>query len=98
MHNWPEAECSKILKQARGVAGKETKLVIVEIVLAKAFREGPIGGGYEGIEGGGKMNGDKGERVPPEPLLVNWGAANGLGYKLDLCVSHLRLLIHLMLT
>ncbi|EJD07854.1 S-adenosyl-L-methionine-dependent methyltransferase [Fomitiporia mediterranea MF3/22] len=85
IHDWPDPHCIRILKHLRAAAGRETRLVIVDSVLMGAYRrqvptsastsEAPFG-----KDGGEKMS----TKEAPEPLLANWGVANGLAYRFDL--------------
>ncbi|KAI0757793.1 S-adenosyl-L-methionine-dependent methyltransferase [Daedaleopsis nitida] len=88
MHNWPDAECETILGHARALAGPDTRLIIVDSILTRACPEATASADITGKtnsnrdahgEGGSKAHGEA-----PEPLLANWGTANGLAYKLDM--------------
>ena len=85
MHNWPDAECERILSHARAAAegNPDTKLVIVDSILMYACREGATEDDKDDkdITGVNQKDG-----MAPEPLLPNWGAANALAYKLDIQV------------
>lgn len=93
MHNWPDAHCEKILGRLRAAAGAGTRLVLVDSVLMAACREQ---GGREatrhgddeqrlGVVLGGTRRWEEAKvKEAPEPLLANWGTANGLAYRLDL--------------
>ncbi|KAH9932971.1 O-methyltransferase [Fomitopsis serialis] len=76
MHNWPDAECIKILKNVRNSCTKDTRIVIVDNIMLFASRSQEI----EGQETGTSDP----DALAPEPLLANWGVANSLSYKQDL--------------
>ncbi|KAI0717310.1 S-adenosyl-L-methionine-dependent methyltransferase [Fomitopsis betulina] len=76
MHNWPDAECIKILKNIRSSSNKDTRIVIVDNIMLYASRSQEV----EGQETGTSDP----EALAPEPLLANWGVANSLSYKQDL--------------
>lgn len=86
MHNWPDAECERILSHVRVAAAEgnpDTKLVIVDSILMYACREVAVGEG----ENTGEIEGlSQKDAMAPEPLLANWGSANALAYKLDIQV------------
>jgi hypothetical protein len=84
MHNWPDAECGVILRNARGIAGSETKLVIVDCVLDRACRTSQLSYDDDSECGTGQF---AVRTEAPEPLLSNWGTANGLAYQFDVTVS-----------
>jgi hypothetical protein len=77
MHDWNDEKCGIILRNARAIADKDTKLIIVDLVLTRACRE-------EGSDPKGLL---KTKNEAPEPLLANWGSVNGLAYATDLAVS-----------
>ncbi|KZT70030.1 O-methyltransferase [Daedalea quercina L-15889] len=76
MHNWPDAECVKILKNVRASCNKDARIVIVDNIMLFASRSQEI----EGEETGTSDP----DALAPEPLLANWGVANSLSYKQDL--------------
>lgn len=70
--------------------------MVVDSVLTPACRSkrASLGMGENGIaeeeekeEGEGGEGGMKAHGEAPEPLLANWGVANGAAYRLDLVVS-----------
>ena len=81
MHNWPDVECIKILKNIRSSCNKDTRIVIVDNIMLYASRSQEVEGQETGASDPGAL--------APEPLLANWGVANSLSYKQDLNVSHL---------
>ncbi|KLO09938.1 S-adenosyl-L-methionine-dependent methyltransferase [Schizopora paradoxa] len=74
MHNWADEHAKIILKHIRDAAKDTTKLVIVDGLLESACRT-PAAEEVQGQKKGSK---------PPQPLLSNWGAANGMAYKFDI--------------
>lgn len=95
MHNWPDAECERILSHVRVAAAEgnpNAKLVIVDSILMYACREVAVGEG----ENTGEIEGlSQKDAMAPEPLLANWGSANALAYKLDIqvCIFNVNSLI-----
>lgn len=87
MHNWPDAECERILSHVRVAAAgnPDAKLVIVDSILMYACREVAVG---EGESAGGIEGLSQKDAMAPEPLLANWGSANALAYKLDIQVCN----------
>lgn len=81
MHNWPDAECIKILKNIRNSCSKDTRIVIVDNIMLYASRSQEVEGQETGASDPGAL--------APEPLLANWGVANALSYKQDLNVNHI---------
>lgn len=75
MHDWSDENCGTILRNARAIAGSETKLVIIDLVFSRACEDKEMMrmGAFQEV---------------PKPLLANWGAARGLGYEIDLAVSY----------
>ncbi|KAI5117935.1 hypothetical protein M0805_009443 [Coniferiporia weirii] len=87
MHNWPDVQTEQILRQIRAACPDVsdpgtpdvdektlTKLVIVDSILMSACREGLDAAAIA----------SDAVSSAPEPLLANWGTANGLAYKLDI--------------
>lgn len=72
LHDWPFDNARKILKHLRAAAMPDTVLVILEHVLPYACATGTAA--------------DVEVDVAPRPLLPNYGAANSLGYGLDIVV------------
>lgn len=94
MHNWADAQAQEILAHLRasvmsnGAAGVQVKLVVVDTILGYACR--PYASRTEADRDVTLVPSVKEhELLAPEPLLANWGAANGLSYKFDLQVRQL---------
>ncbi|KAG6843501.1 hypothetical protein H0H87_003732, partial [Tephrocybe sp. NHM501043] len=73
LHDWADPYCAKILKALRAVATPETKLVIVDNIVAYACHDPTIDSGL-----------NPSYKEAPAPLLPNFGAANVMPYVLDL--------------
>jgi len=76
LHDWDDTYAVKILAQLRAAAQPDTKLVVIDSILAFACSI-PEGDAMRAIPGA----------VPPEapaPLIPNYGVAGGLGYCGDL--------------
>ncbi|KAI0350580.1 S-adenosyl-L-methionine-dependent methyltransferase [Trametes cingulata] len=75
LHNWPDAQCVKIMKNLRAAAGPDTRLLIHEIILLHACVDPS-----DAEDGAGQD-----EEVPTSsPLLPNLGKASSGVYQLDL--------------
>lgn len=79
MHDWNDERCGLILRNVRSIADKDTKLVIMELALTRACREE-----NDSVR---RMHGTNELDEAPQPLLGNWGTANGLAYAADIAVS-----------
>ncbi|TFK65282.1 O-methyltransferase [Pluteus cervinus] len=71
LHNWHDTQALTILRQLRGSATPETKLIVVGTVIGYNCREHA-----KGVESVYKE--------APEPLLPNYGGANDMGYTMDI--------------
>lgn len=81
MHDWSDPYSSKILAELRKVAGPNTKLLIVDNIVAHACHD-------PNAEGKGTIRVPGAEyKYAPAPLLANFGAANELSYTIDMGVS-----------
>ncbi|KAF9002052.1 S-adenosyl-L-methionine-dependent methyltransferase [Cyathus striatus] len=69
LHNWPDSECVKILKNVRGAMDENSRLLIHEFVLRHAARDST-----------NKLAIDQ----APEPLLANYGVGRARHYQLDI--------------
>ncbi|KAJ7278706.1 S-adenosyl-L-methionine-dependent methyltransferase, partial [Mycena rebaudengoi] len=72
LHDWPFDDARKILKHLRAAATPDTVLVILEHVLPYACATWTAA--------------DVDVNAAPRPLLPNYGAANPLGYGLDILI------------
>ncbi|KAG6915443.1 hypothetical protein DXG01_011473 [Tephrocybe rancida] len=80
LHNWADPYSAKILRALRAAAMPETKLVLIDNIVAYACHDPTIGStlGFKYKEA-------------PAPLLPNYGAANIMPYILDLGVRDVRI-------
>ncbi|TFK65267.1 S-adenosyl-L-methionine-dependent methyltransferase [Pluteus cervinus] len=76
LHNWPDALALDILRQLRVSATPETKLIVIGTIIGYTCRD--YGKGIENVY-----------KDAPEPLLPNYGAANDIGYVMDVTMSAL---------
>ncbi|KAK2463359.1 hypothetical protein APHAL10511_004670 [Amanita phalloides] len=81
LHDWSDQYCSKILKQLRGAATPNTKLVILEVVLPYTCHD-PRDDNPGSVIGGVPVK-------APAPLLANWGTVNEIAYILDMAMMTL---------
>ena len=79
MHDWSDPYASKILSELRKVALPDTRLLIVDNILAYACHD-PTYDDNDSIPGAACQD-------APAPLLANFGAANELSYTIDMAVS-----------
>ncbi|KAI0765581.1 S-adenosyl-L-methionine-dependent methyltransferase [Trametes elegans] len=88
LHNWPDAECIRILSRLRAAAGPDTKLVLHEIILPLACAEPKTSASAAEteVDAGGRALAPAGS-----PLLPNLGKAASASYLLDLTVRPARL-------
>ncbi|OJA11683.1 hypothetical protein AZE42_10533 [Rhizopogon vesiculosus] len=70
IHNWPDAEATKILHNIRKVMGPSSRVLIHECVLFHTFQE-------PGVE-------TKRSSIAPEPMLPNFGAGSYNAFQQDL--------------
>ncbi|KLO09940.1 S-adenosyl-L-methionine-dependent methyltransferase [Schizopora paradoxa] len=89
MHNWADEHAKIILKHIRDAARGTAKLVVVDGLLESACRTGG-----ESSPTSNEVHGRKKGSKPPQPLLSNWGAANGMAYKFDIQVYAHQLLLY----
>ncbi|KAG5651603.1 hypothetical protein H0H81_008095 [Sphagnurus paluster] len=75
LHNWDDARCVEILKALRAAAMPDTKLIILDTIVACTCHDSTLDNGH-----------DKGAIEAPVPLLANFGAANIISYTIDLAV------------
>lgn len=75
LHNWDDARCVEILKALRAAAMPDTKLIILDTIVACTCHDSTLDNGPE-----------KGAIEAPVPLLANFGAANIISYTIDLAV------------
>lgn len=68
IHDWPDAECVKILANTASKMTSSTKLLICEHVIFPSYRLPPTANVVTGSA--------KDDFAAPEPLLANWGAAH----------------------
>ena len=80
LHDWSDKYAIKILRNLRDAAGRDTKLVVIDVI---------IGHACDVSNGTDKSSVNPYIRSPPKPLLRNWGAANLTIYTVNLGVSHL---------
>lgn len=80
MHDWSDPYCAKILTKLRQAAQPDTKLILIDSVMAFACSF-PPGDSDSSIPGAIP-------KEPPAPLLANYGVANGLGYTGDMTVRY----------
>jgi hypothetical protein len=78
LHDWADEYCVSILKHLRDAAGPNTRLVVVERLIACACDEPAT---HE-IPGAGLS-------VPPKPLLPNWGRACSMAHASDVMMMGL---------
>ncbi|KAI0326179.1 S-adenosyl-L-methionine-dependent methyltransferase [Cubamyces sp. BRFM 1775] len=77
MHNWPDAECKKILRNLRAAAGSDTKLILHEVVLPLACTDAS--------SAASEIKGAAGMTAPTNSaLLPNFGKAAICGYLVDI--------------
>ncbi|KAG6865590.1 hypothetical protein C0991_001139 [Blastosporella zonata] len=72
LHDWSDPYCSKILKALRAAATPDTKLVVVDNIVAYACHDPANESGL-----------NTGYKEAPAPLLPNYGAANVIPYVYD---------------
>ncbi|KAG6883309.1 hypothetical protein C0993_006877 [Termitomyces sp. T159_Od127] len=75
LHNWSDLHCYQILKALRAAATPDTRLVVVDSIVAHACHDPTIEQGL-----------NSGYKEAPTPLLPNYGAANVMPYLLDLAM------------
>ncbi|EAT79368.2 hypothetical protein HBI56_051040 [Parastagonospora nodorum] len=68
IHDWPDAECVKILENTAAKMTSSTKLLICEHVVLPSYRLPPTANLATGSA--------RDDFAAPEPLLANWGAAH----------------------
>ncbi|KAG6898617.1 hypothetical protein C0993_005644 [Termitomyces sp. T159_Od127] len=73
LHDWSDPYCVRILTELRAVATPDTKLVLVDSIIAYACHDPTTETGL-----------NSGYKEAPSPLLANYGAANIIPYLLDL--------------
>ncbi|KAG6894493.1 hypothetical protein C0992_005905 [Termitomyces sp. T32_za158] len=73
LHDWSDPYCARILTELRAAAMPETKLILVDSIIAYACHDPTTESG---------LNSDYKEA--PAPLLPNYGAANVMPYFMDL--------------
>ncbi|KAG6900062.1 hypothetical protein C0993_003548 [Termitomyces sp. T159_Od127] len=78
LHGWSDPYCARILKELRAAATPETKLVVVDSIIAYACHDPTTDSGL-----------NFGYKEAPAPLLPNYGAVNVLPYLLDLALDTL---------
>lgn len=78
LHDWSDGYGLKILKQLRGSATTDTRLVCVEMILPYACHDTEEDSG-DGITGLAHVKAQ-------QPLLANWGAVNSFIYQADVAV------------
>ena len=78
LHDWSDPYCTKILTELRKAAREDTKLLVVDNIVAPVCHD-PT---FEGRTIPGASIKDA-----PSPLLANFGAANEMNYTIDLAVS-----------
>ncbi|KAG6885985.1 hypothetical protein C0992_004742, partial [Termitomyces sp. T32_za158] len=73
LHDWSDPYCARILNELRAAANPETKLVVVDSIIAYACHdptsESRLNSGY---------------KEAPAPLLTNYGAVNVMPYLTDM--------------
>ena len=77
LQDWSDPYSVKILKELRAAAKPDTKLVVVDVIVAYACHDPTADSEWS-----------SGYKEAPAPLLPNYGAANVMPYILDLGVSH----------
>ncbi|KAG6898572.1 hypothetical protein C0993_005961 [Termitomyces sp. T159_Od127] len=75
LHDWSDPYCARILKELRAAATPETKLVVVDSIIAYACHDPTTGSGL-----------NSGYKEAPAPLLPNYGTANITPYLVDLAL------------
>ncbi|KII92455.1 hypothetical protein PLICRDRAFT_50832 [Plicaturopsis crispa FD-325 SS-3] len=75
LHDWPDADCIKILTKLRAAAGPQTQLLLIEMLVSHACPDTTAAA--QGVPGSTVA-------APPAPLLANLGHANLQGYFADL--------------
>lgn len=75
MHDWSDPYAAKILSSLRAAATPGTKLLLIDSIIAHACDD-PNSNTILGAA----------PREAPQPLLPNYGAANGTSYGLDIAV------------
>jgi len=78
LHDWSDEYGLKILKQLRGSATPDTKIVCVEMILPYACHDTEEDS-CDGITGLAHVKAQK-------PLLANWGAVNSFIYQADVAL------------
>jgi len=79
LHNWSDPYCFKILKALRDASRPDTKLVIIDGIVAYGCHDPTIDSDL-----------NTGYKEAPAPLLPNYGGANSVLYFLDLAMmAHL---------
>ena len=76
MHDWSDKYCVQILRQLRNAATPDTRLLIVDNLMAYACVDKNVQ----------QIYGTSSSRVPPEPLLPNGGHAVAAKYYEDIQV------------
>lgn len=75
MHDWSDPYASKILSSLRKAATPDTKLLVIDSIIAHACYDPKS----EAIPGAAP-------RKAPKPLLPNYGAVNAISYDFDIAV------------
>ncbi|KAG6889611.1 hypothetical protein C0995_016137 [Termitomyces sp. Mi166 len=80
LHDWSDPYCAQILKALRAAATPNTKLVVIDNIVAYACHDPTIESGL-----------NSGYKEAPAPLLPNYGAVNVMPYLLDLALQPIRI-------
>ena len=78
LHDWSDPYCTKILTELRKAAREDTKLLVVDNIVAPVCHDPTFE--RRTIPGASIKD-------APSPLLANFGAANEMDYTIDLAVS-----------
>jgi hypothetical protein len=78
LHDWSDPYCGKILTELRKVAHDDTKLLVVDNIVAPVCHD-PTFEGQSSVPGALIKD-------APAPLLANFGAANEMNYTIDLAM------------
>ena len=82
LHDWSDPYSSRILTELRKAARDDTKLLVVDNIVAPVCHDPTFEGRSSGVPGALIKD-------APPPLLANFGAANEMNYTIDLAVSHI---------